>query len=143
MRFTVRRRRQPPAVIIVSLIDIMIVLLIFLLVTTTFKDAPALKLTLPESKLTKDDLKPGVNENPPLIVTITTNRPFFYLGKTPVTIDRLESELQERVKLNPGLILAIRADTEAAYGNFVKVTEAATQAKVKEIKSFLKPGMKP
>lgn len=81
MRFTVRRRRQPPAVIIVSLIDIMIVLLIFLMVTTTFKDAPALRLTLPESKQT--ELKPGANENPPLIVTITTNQPYFYLGKIP------------------------------------------------------------
>ena len=44
---------------------------------------------------------------------------------------------------NPGISLAIRADTDSAYGNFVKVTEAATQARVKDIKSFLKPGMKP
>ena len=141
MRFTVRRRRQPPAVIIVSLIDIMIVLLIFLMVTTTFKDAPALRLTLPESKQT--ELKPGANENPPLIVTITTNQPYFYLGKNPVTLDRLERELRERVQQNPGISLAIRADTDSAYGNFVKVTEAAMQARVKDIKSFLKPGMKP
>lgn len=141
MRFTVRRRRQPPAVIIVSLIDIMIVLLIFLMVTTTFKDAPALRLTLPESKQT--ELKPGVSENPPLIVTITTNQPYFYLGKTPVTLDRLERELREHVERNPGVSLAIRADTDSSYGNFVKITEAATAARVKDIKSFLKPGMKP
>ena len=50
MRFTTRKQRQAPAVIIISLIDILIVLLIFLMVTTTFKQFPAVKLTLPEAK---------------------------------------------------------------------------------------------
>jgi len=49
MRFLVRKRRTAPAVIIVALIDVLIVLVIFLLVTTTFKQQPAMHLTLPES----------------------------------------------------------------------------------------------
>jgi len=140
MRFSVRKRRQPPAVIIVSLIDILIVLLIFLMVTTTFKDVPALRITLPESSRAA---KPGVSENPPVVVTITTNRPFFYLEKMPITLDRLQGELTARTKANPNLILAIRADTEAAYGNVVKVTDAANAARIKQIKAFLQPAIKP
>lgn len=141
MRFSVHKRRQPPAVIIVSLIDILIVLLIFLMVTTTFKDAPALRITLPETRT--GDTKPGVSDNPPIIVTITTNQPSIYLGRTPVTFDRLQAELKARTKENPNLTLAIRADTEAAYGTVVKVTEAAKVAHIKQIISYLKPAMRP
>ena len=54
MRFFPKQRRRPPAIIIVALIDILIVLLIFLMVTTTFKQQPALKLVLPESKEAKE-----------------------------------------------------------------------------------------
>ncbi len=141
MRFSNRKRRQPPAVIVINLIDVLIVLLIFLMVTTTFKDTPSLRITLPEARPV--DARPGVSENPPILVTITTNEPWLYLGKTPVTVDRLEAELTDRVKENPGITMAIRADTEAAYGRVVKVTEAAKGAHIKEIKAYLRPAMKP
>src|SRR5512135_1304288 len=111
MRFSVHKRRSPPAVIIVSLIDILIVLLIFLMVTTTFKDSPALRITLPESSLVGN--KAGVSQNPPLFITITTNQPYFYLDKLPVTLERLQAELTRRVRENPALVLAVRADTAA------------------------------
>ena len=141
MRFSVRKRRQPPAVIIVSLIDILIVLLIFLMVTTTFKDVPALRITLPESSRAA---KPGVSETQQtIIVTITTNQPHFYLGKMPITLDRLKGELAAQTKANPNLVLAIRADTEASYGNVVKITDAANSARVKQIKAFLQPAIRP
>ena len=142
MRFSVPKRRQPPAVIIVSLIDILIVLLIFLMVTTTFKDTPALRITLPESNR-EGDTKPGVSETPPLIVTITTNPPHFYLGKSPVTLDRLQAELVGKAKANPNLILAIRADTKAAYGDVVGVTDIASKARIKQIKAYVRPGIRP
>ena len=141
MRFSFHKRRQPPAVIIINLIDVLIVLLIFLMVTTTFKDSPSLRITLPEARAA--DARPGVSENPPLIVTITTNEPWLYLGKTPVTLARLETELTERVKENPAIVMAIRADTEAPYGKVVQVTEAAKVARIREIKAYLKPALKP
>jgi biopolymer transport protein ExbD len=89
------------------------------------------------------DTKPGVSESPPIIVTVTTNPPYLYLGKLPVTFDRLQSEFASRVKASPNITLAIRADTEAAYGNVVKVTEAARLAQVKQIKAYLKPSIRP
>ena len=141
MNFSVHKRRRAPSIIIVSLIDVLLVVLIFLMVTTAFKDTPAFKITLPET--TQQAPKPGVADNPPLIITITTNAPNFYLGKLPVTLDRLRAEIAQRAKENPRLILAIRADDQAAYGNVVKVTEAAQSAEVKEVRTFLKPGIRP
>jgi biopolymer transport protein ExbD len=60
-----------------------------------------------------------------------------------VTFDRLKAELTQRAKENTRLVVALRADDQAAYGNVVKVTEAAQAAQVKEIRTFLKPGIKP
>lgn len=141
MNFSANKRRRAPSVIIVSLIDVLLVVLIFLMVTTAFKDTPAFKINLPET--TRTPGQPGVTDNPPLVITITTNAPHFYLGKLAVTLDRMKAELIQRSKENPRLIVAIRADDQAAYGNVVKVTEAAQAAQVSEVRTFLKPGIKP
>src|SRR4051812_3187936 len=141
MRFSTHKRRRAPSVIIVSLIDVLLVVLIFLMVTTAFKDAPAFKIKLPETTQTAPQT--GAKENPPLIITITTNTPTFYIARNPVTLDRLKAELMQRAKANPQLVVAIRADDQATYGNVVKVTEAAQAAHVKEVRTFLKPGITP
>src|ERR1043166_2839194 len=92
MHFTSHRQRhRTPSVIIVSLIDVLLVVLIFLMVTTTFKKAePMLKLALPESK----QAKPGASDAKPFVIFVSTNAPYFYLGENPVTLDRLQSELE-------------------------------------------------
>src|SRR5437773_7084470 len=97
MQFTIRKRRQPPTIIIISLIDVLIVLLIFLMVTTTFKQQPALKLALPESKQT---VKPGASEHN-VVITIGKEAPYLYLGQRPVTLEKLEEELKASVAKNP------------------------------------------
>lgn len=136
-----RNRRRAPAIIIVSLIDVLLVVLIFLMATTAFKETPAFKLNLPET--TQQAPRPGITEAPPLIITITTNAPHFYMGKLPVTLDRLRAELTTRARENPRLVIAVRADDQAAYGHVVKVTEAAQAAQVREVRTFLKPGIRP
>jgi biopolymer transport protein ExbD len=141
MNFSGHKRRRAPSIIIVSLIDVLLVVLIFLMVTTAFKETPAFKVTLPET--TQRAPQQGVQDAPPLIITITTNAPHFYLGKSAVTFDRLKAELTQRAKSNPRLIVAVRADNQATYGNVVRVTEAAQNAQVREIRTFLKPGIKP
>jgi biopolymer transport protein ExbD len=141
MNFSGHKRRRAPSIIIVSLIDVLLVVLIFLMVTTAFKETPAFKVTLPET--TQKAPQQGVQDSVPTIITITTNAPHFYLGKTAVTFDRLKSELMQRAKANPRLIIAVRADDQAAYGNVVRVTEAAQAAQVREIRTFLKPGIRP
>src|SRR5215470_7352913 len=122
MRFYSRKRRQAPAVIIVALIDILIVMVIFLMVTTTFKQQPALKLALPESSHAE---KPGAQESVPLVVSIDAVGDL-RLGpdSTPVTAERLKSELVAAAEKTSGLKLAISADEKAPFGKIIKVMDA-------------------
>ena len=134
MRFYVRKRRQPPAVIIVALIDILIVLLIFLMVTSTFKQQPALKLSLPESSSAQ---KTGAQENPPLVVAVDPqgNLRFGKEGKV-VTVDQLKAELQTVVSKTPDIKLAISGDEGAPWGRIVKVMDAAKSVGIKAVSAF-------
>lgn len=132
MKFIVRKRRQTPTVIIISLIDVLLVVLIFLMVTTTFKQQPAVRLALPESRQPKS----GANENA-LIVTIPKLGPM-YLKTDPVTLDTLQQKLTDAVRANPQTTLAIRADTDAAWGQVVKVVQAANAAHIPVSSAFVK-----
>jgi biopolymer transport protein ExbD len=141
MRFFIRKKRAAPAVIIVALIDVLIVLVIFLLVTTSFKQPPALRLTLPDST---QALKSGQNENPPMIVSIDAQG-MFRLGSEglPVTPDQLNDRLQAEAQKNPQLKLAVRADKNAPWGKIVAVMDAASAAHIKILSAFTKPASQP
>lgn len=137
MRFTPVKRRGPPSVIIVSLIDVLIVVLIFMMVSTTFKQQPALKLALPES--TQTNRANGPIEN--LVVTIAKEEPFLYLATRPVTFDKLRGELQRAVSANPKVVVSIRADKEAPFGQIVRVMDAAKEAGITSMSAFTRtPG---
>jgi len=138
MRFLTRKRASPPTIIIVSLIDILIVLLIFLMVTTTFKQQPALKLALPESK----QAQPGATENT-LMITIARQPPYFYLGAQPITLEPLQSELALRAAKTSNLQLSLRADADAPVGQVIKVMDLAKLAKIKTANIFVKPATPP
>ena len=131
MHFTsFRQRRRTPSVIIVSLIDVLLVVLIFLMVTTTFKKTePMLKLALPESK----QAKPGTSEVKPFIIYVSTNAPYFYLGENPVTLDRLQTELEAATKKDPQLKVTIKADKRSPFGEVIKLIDAAKIANVASI----------
>ena len=126
MRFTNPKRRQPPAVIIISLIDVLIIMLIFLMVTTTFKQHPALKIALPESKQPKE----GATEDN-LVVTISKTEPYYYLGARPVTLDRLQEELRARALKSPQVVVSIRPDKGSTVDKLVNVIDAAKGAGVR------------
>ena len=126
MQFVTTKRRTAPGVMIVSLIDIMMVLLIFLMITSTFKKQPSIKLTLPESS----EAKPG-GSSERLIITVTTNAPFFFIDETGLTEVELRTRLAETTATDPDAQLAIRPDTESAVGRLVNVMDAAKAANFK------------
>jgi biopolymer transport protein ExbD len=129
MRFKVHKRRQTPAVIIISLIDILIVLLIFMMVTTSFKQTPALKLALPESKQPKQ----GTSSDASVTITIGKTEPRFYVDTKLMTFQRLQEELQARAKKNPKVTVSIRPDKDAPVGELVRVMDAVKAANIKDI----------
>jgi len=144
MRFLIRKRRTAPAIIIVALIDVLIVLVIFLLVTTTFKQQPALKLSLPEST---QAMKSGGNENPPLLVSIEANgvvrfgadaiRTEDLRARILVAIEKAHASGQADVKL------ALRADKMAPWGRVVQVMDIAKEANIKVMSAYMKEAGKP
>jgi biopolymer transport protein ExbD len=139
MRFTTHKRHQAPAVIIISLIDILIVLLIFMMVTTSFRQTPALKLALPESKQPRQ----GTTSDAAIIITIAKNEPRFYIDTKLVTFQRLQEELTARAQKNPKVSVSIRPDTDAPVGQVVRVMDAAKAANIRDINMFTKtPGQK-
>jgi len=138
MRFQRKKTRRTPAVIIVSLIDVLLVVLIFLMVTTTAKKIePSFKLNLPDSK----ESKSGASESKPFVVQVATNFPYFFIGDRATTLDRLQTELTDAVKQQPGLKVTVRADRMAPFGEIVKLIDATKVAQVGSL-SFAteKPG---
>jgi biopolymer transport protein ExbD len=132
MRFMTRKRRNPPSVIIVSLIDVLIVVLIFMMVASTFKQHPALRLALPESKQTLKPAEGGDN----LVVTIARDEPHLYLGMRAVTLAKLQEELKASTARSAQVSLSIRADANAPFGEIVKVMDAAKEAGIKMVNAF-------
>jgi biopolymer transport protein ExbD len=139
MQFAIRKRRGTPTVIIVSLIDVLIVVLIFLMVTTTFKQQAALKVVLPESSQQK-----GGATGDTVSVAIPKNGLLYFNGALdPITSDKLQQKLKEAATANPNLTLAIRADTDAPWGQVVKVRDAAKAANIKSVSASVRSASPP
>jgi biopolymer transport protein ExbD len=90
------------------------------------------KLVLPESSQAK--AAPAVNDS--LIVTVAKEPPHFFFGTSAVAAADLEVELKQRTDDNPELELSIRADTDAPWGQIVKLMDAAKAAGVMSVKAF-------
>ena len=129
MRFTQGRRKAAPSVIIVSLIDVLLVVLIFMMVSTTFRQTPAVKLTLPEARQSE---KRGASPDR-LVVTIARTEPYLSIGTRPVTFDRLQQELGALAARNTNSSLTIHCDEGAPMGQFMRVMDAAKAARFRSI----------
>lgn len=139
MSFYPRRRRHAPGIIIISLIDVLIVMLVFLLVTSTFRNQPAVKLTLPDIG---DALKAGASEaKPPLVVTIartTPTDPTYFIGDRPVSSEKLLAELKSAGEKDPGTKLVLRADREASWEDVARAMQFAKKANINAVRAFTK-----
>ncbi len=130
MEFLSRRKKNPPSVIIVALIDVLIVVLIFLLVTTTFKQRPALKLTLPESS--QAESQSGSSELSAVTITIDKEGRFYLGAKDrPIAVEQLKEQLRAEVRTNPQLRINLETDTDTPVGAFVKAMDAIKAVGVK------------
>lgn len=129
MRFTQGRRRPAPSVIIVSLIDVLLVVLIFLMVSTTFRQTPAVKLALPESKQSETK---GASPDQ-VLVTIAKAEPGLFLNQRPVAWDALQRELVALASTRTNLAVSIRADRGATVEQVIKVMDAAKAAGIRAI----------
>jgi len=137
MRFTTSKAKKP-VINVVPLLDILAIVLIFLVVTTVFrKDEPVIKLQLPEH----GEAKPA-EENPPAIIYVTKDKKVF-LESEPVAIAELPAKLKALAEQRgAGFFVALKSDTDAPMGLFLKISEAAEEAGFKDLPVFTDPGKK-
>ena len=85
-------------------------------------------------------------ENPPLIVSIN-DKGDLTLGQDRLSgaqvFEQLQRLLRDAVVKNPDLKLAINADTNAPWGQIVKVMDAAKAAKIKSVSANTRAAAKP
>ncbi len=128
-----RRHTQKTALVTLSdinitpLLDLAFVLLIIFMITTPLMEQ-GLRLQLPKSQVTdvapdKRDLK-MVEVNP---------AGEYYLETLPITLADLKKNLAEAFEQNPELVLVIRGDAEAPWGNISDVLVGAKQLGMKNI----------
>lgn len=129
------RTRRPVTINIVALIDILSILLIFFIVTTTFKKArPSVEIALPESTTAVESPDP----QEPVIIYLTADERVL-IGEKPVPIDLLTERLRAEQAEKPQAPFAMEADESVPLRFFVKVTDAAKEAGLKDISMHTRP----
>ena len=60
------------------------------------------------------------------------------IGDKTVQSSAIKAELKKAIEANPELKLSIRADTDAPFGQIIKVMDAAKAAGITSVKAFTK-----
>jgi biopolymer transport protein TolR len=110
-------RYRPLAEINVTpLVDVMLVLLIIFMVTAPML-ASGMKVNLPQAK----QVQP-LDPKAPIIVTVGKDSTLS-LGSDAIERDKLISAIQDKLGTDTSLIIHLRGDKEAAYGDVVAVMD--------------------
>ena len=127
-----RKPRRPPVINIIPLIDVLVVLLIFYIATTVFKKSePKITIKVPDSTQAKT-----TQDTPPSIIYVTADSKIF-LDDAPVEPEKLGEMLKSKMAANPAFKVAMKADTKAPFGVIAKVMDAAHEAKISDLSTFM------
>ena len=120
-----RRNKVNPNFIMSSMTDIVFLLLIFFMVTSTLINPNALKLLLPKS----------TNQTSAKAITTVSidSKLNFYLEKTRVPFNELESKLQDKLSSEKEPTISLHADKTIPVEQVVKVMNIAKNNKYKLI----------
>jgi biopolymer transport protein ExbD len=109
----------------VGMTDVVFNLLIFFMLTSTLVHPTALKLLLPKGS-TQTAAKPQTT------VSITSDLQYF-VEKQQVTIDQLESILNQKLGAEPDTYISLHADKTVPFDNVVQVLNIAQKNNYKLI----------
>jgi biopolymer transport protein ExbD len=133
-----RKPRRHAAINIIPLIDVLVVLLIFYIATTVFKKSePKILIKVPSS--TQAKASPGT---PPSIIYVTEDSKIS-LDDTPVDPDKLGDLLKSKLAADPNFKVAMKSDTKAPFGAIVKVMDAAHDAGIADLPTFMNTAKAP
>jgi biopolymer transport protein ExbD len=128
-----RRHYQKTALVTLSdinitpLLDLAFVLLIIFMITTPLMEQ-GLRLELPKSQVT--DASPEKNDLKMVEVDPSGN---YFLETQPVSLSTLQEALAAAFEQNPDLVLVIRGDLGATWGNIYAVLDGAKKLGMQNI----------
>ena len=124
------RRRVSPVITIVSLVDILTMVLMFFVYTTTFKTAQEqVKIVLPEVKSSSE----GTSDVAPAVLSVDPHGGIF-LDNKPITLEALGDAVKKlETDKRP---LQMRADTDANFGQVMKVLDTLKLAGVSNVSTL-------
>ena len=128
-----RRHSQKTALVTLSdinitpLLDLAFVLLIIFMITTPLMEQ-GLRLELPKSQVT--DTSPEKNDLKMVEVDPSGN---YFLETQPVSLSTLQKALAAGFEQNPDLVLVIRGDLGATWGNIYAVLDGAKKLGMQNI----------
>ncbi|WP_026776834.1 biopolymer transporter ExbD [Polaribacter sp. Hel_I_88] len=119
------RNKINPTFNMSSMTDIVFLLLIFFMLTSTLVTVSAIDVLLPKAG--------GKTENSKSVAVSITNESFFYIDKTQVSSENLESEILRSVGSDKKKTIIIRGDKDVPYKNVMQVIDIANKNKLKMI----------
>jgi len=121
MNFRPAKKGRGLIINVTSLIDVMFLLLIFFMVTSTFKNQPAINLTLPRSATAADTV------DTPSVLYLTAEGEIF-LNDTLVGRGALGRMLEDLRESTGEDRMVLRADQDAAHGDVVAMIDLIKQS---------------
>jgi len=104
----------------------MFFLLLFFLILSTLANPSVIKLLLPKSKSNQTISKPQIS------LSVTADRTY-YVNKTPVPFDQLESELIKDTKNMDEPLIVLRFDNSLSVQDLVDVLQIGSNIKIKMV----------
>lgn len=111
---------------VTPMLDLAYVLLVIFIIMTT-ASVQGVKVSAPKAKMTANLAKQGLKA-----VTISEAGDI-YLDAYPVSIDQLESRLQQMKDANPSQAMVIKGDARAQYAKVMAVLEIMKRVDITDI----------
>ena len=111
---------------VTPMLDLAYVLLVIFIIMTT-ASVQGVKVSAPKAKMTANLAKQGLKS-----VTISEAGDI-YLDAYPVSIDQLESRLQQMKDVNPSQAMVIKGDARAQYAKVMAVLEIMKRVDITDI----------
>jgi biopolymer transport protein ExbD len=121
---------------ITSLIDVMFLLLIFFMVSSTFRDQPAIELTLPRSSVAED-----VAVAPTVVYLTRDGR--IYLDSEAVEREQLRQNLRRLQAATGEDRIVLRADEHAEHGAVVALIDLIKESGYRRVSLAARPQAAP
>jgi biopolymer transport protein ExbD len=132
MQFLPVRRGRGVMINITSLIDVMFLLLIFFMVTSTFKNQPAIDLSLPRSTSAQESLLS------PTVIYLTREGQLF-LDNVAVDRDQLAARLRQHQAATGEDQIVLRADEHAEHGAVVALIDLIKESGYRRVSLAARP----